>query len=182
MSMLLSPALDLLVPYAERHRDRRNIATHVVGVPLVVVAASVLLAHPAIEVAGWVGTPAWVIYTLAAAWYLTRGAFALGAATGLGLAVLVVVGQGAASDASVASWLGWGMGLLGFGGGLLLLGHYYEGRRPAKAGHLVALLVAPLFVTLELLGAVRPWRHLFDEVERLAAPTTLRDLAQPAAR
>jgi hypothetical protein len=43
-------------------------------------------------------------------------------------------------------------------------------------------LVAPLFVTLELLGAVRPWRHLFDEVERLAGPTILRDLAQPAPR
>lgn len=182
MSTLLHPALDLLVPYAERHRDRRNIVTHVVGVPLVVVAASVLLARPAVEVGGWVGTPAWVIYTLAAAWYLTRGAFALGAATVLGIAALVVVGQGAAAGASVASWLGWGVGLLGFGGGLLVLGHYYEGRRPTPAGHFAGLLVAPLFVALELLGAYRPWRRLFDEVEHLAGPTTLRDLAQPAPR
>ena len=48
MSMLLSPALVCWCPMPN-HRDRRNIATHVVGVPLVVVAAQRAAAHPAIE-------------------------------------------------------------------------------------------------------------------------------------
>jgi len=182
MSGLLRPAADLLSDYALRHRDRRNIATHVVGIPLVVVAASMLLARPALEVAGWLATPASVVFVPVAWWYLTRGAPALGAATALALGLLVVIGQGAADGAGVASWLGWAAGLLIAGSSLLLLGHYYEGQQPALGGDPAGLLVGPMFVLLELLGSRRPWRQLRDEVERRAGPTTIRDLAAPLAR
>ena len=37
-------AQQLLAQYAAYHRDRRNIATHFVGVPLIVFAVGVLLA------------------------------------------------------------------------------------------------------------------------------------------
>ena len=40
-------ATDLLVQYATYHRDRRNIASHFVGVPMIVFAVGVLLAKPA---------------------------------------------------------------------------------------------------------------------------------------
>ena len=39
-------ANDLLSQYAQYHRDQRNIASHFVGVPMVVFAVGVLLAHP----------------------------------------------------------------------------------------------------------------------------------------
>ena len=37
------PALTLLTQYATYHRDRRNIQTHLVGVPIIVFAIGVLL-------------------------------------------------------------------------------------------------------------------------------------------
>ena len=77
------PALTLLVQYAEYHRDPRNIQTHLVGVPLIVLALGVLLSQPALSVAGAVLTPAWVIFVLIAGWYLTRGLWALGLAVSL---------------------------------------------------------------------------------------------------
>lgn len=182
MTRLFRPALDLLVPYARCHRDRRNIATHFVGVPMMVLALSVLLARPALEVVGWAATPARAAFVPLALWYLTRGAPALGAATALGVGLLVVLGHGAASGASLASWLAWGLSLFAFGGSAVLLGHYYEGRRPACAADAVGVLVGPMFVALEMLGACGLLRRLRAEVERRAGPTTLRDLAQPLAR
>src|SRR5881396_2262692 len=42
--------LDLLSQYAEYHRDRRNIVTHLIGVPMIVFAVGVLLARPGFAV------------------------------------------------------------------------------------------------------------------------------------
>ena len=42
-------AIDLLTQYAEYHRDRRNITTHLIGVPMIVFAIGVLLARPGFE-------------------------------------------------------------------------------------------------------------------------------------
>ena len=39
----MRPAIDLLSQYALYHRDRRNIASHFVGVPMIVFAVGVLL-------------------------------------------------------------------------------------------------------------------------------------------
>ncbi|GMV47625.1 MAG: hypothetical protein AMXMBFR66_30230 [Pseudomonadota bacterium] len=182
MPRLFRPALDLLVQYARCHRDRRNIATHFVGVPMMVLALSVLLARPALEVSGWAATPARAAFVPLALWYLTRGAPALGAATALGVGLLVLLGHGAAAGTSLTTWLAWGLGLFALGGTAVLLGHYYEGRRAACAGDAVGVLVGPMFVALEMLGACGLLRRLHGEVERRAGPTTLRDLAQPLAR
>ena len=38
-------ATDLLAQYAEYHRDRRNIVSHFVGVPMIVFGVGVLLAR-----------------------------------------------------------------------------------------------------------------------------------------
>jgi len=45
--------------YAAYHRDRRNIATHFVGVPMIVFAVAVLLSRPHFELAGMPLNPAW---------------------------------------------------------------------------------------------------------------------------
>ena len=39
------PANELMVQYAAYHRDRRNIATHFVGIPLIVFAIGIFLAR-----------------------------------------------------------------------------------------------------------------------------------------
>ena len=44
--------VDQLSQYAAYHRDRRNIATHFVGIPLIVFAIGVLLARAEVSVGG----------------------------------------------------------------------------------------------------------------------------------
>ena len=77
------PATELMVQYAAYHRDRRNIATHFLGIPLIVLAIGIFLARAQFEVAQVHFTPAWVVWALASAWYLTRGNLVLGLATSL---------------------------------------------------------------------------------------------------
>ena len=51
----------LMVQYAHYHRDRRNIATHLVGVPLIFMAIGIMLTQPEWVVADRLLTPAWVV-------------------------------------------------------------------------------------------------------------------------
>jgi uncharacterized membrane protein YGL010W len=170
----LRPAQTLLTQYAAYHRDQRNIQTHLVGVPMIVFGIGVLLSHPVVHVAGWALTPAWVLYAITAAWYLTRGEWALQVAVTGVMAVLIGAAQwlGHAS----ASWVAWGVGLFALGWLIQFVGHYYEGRKPAFADDLVGLLVGPMFVVLELLAALGAFRPLMERIEAEAGPTHLRDL------
>ena len=45
-------ATELLAQYAEYHRDRRNIVSHFVGVPMIVFGVGVLLARPTLATGG----------------------------------------------------------------------------------------------------------------------------------
>jgi uncharacterized membrane protein YGL010W len=179
MATPFRPAFDLLVQYALYHRDQRNIATHFFGVPMIVFAVGVLLAKPAFALGGLMLTPAWVVFTLAALWYLTRGEFLLGAATAAGMAVLILLAHQAAGSGTLA-WLGWGVGCFVVGWIIQFVGHYYEGRKPAFADDLVGLLVGPMFVVMELLAMAGLFKALVARIESQAGPTFVRDLAHPA--
>lgn len=175
----LRPAVDLLADYATYHRDRRNIQTHLVGVPLIVFAIGVLLAQPVFSAASLTLTPAWVLFALTSVWYLTRNHLAAGACTVAVMAVLLAGAQALAH--TQAAWLAWGVGLFVTGWVIQFIGHYYEGRKPAFVDDVSGLLVGPLFVVVELLIAAGLCRDLAQEIERRAGPTYLRDLAHPAA-
>jgi uncharacterized membrane protein YGL010W len=178
MSSPFRPALALLAQYAEYHRDRRNIATHFVGVPMIMFGALVLLSRPGFEIAGLALSPAWLLLALVIAWTLTRGALALGLATS---AVWLLLALGAhALDGR--GWWAWGLGFFAVGWVIQFVGHYYEGRKPAFVDDLVGLFVAPMFVLLEMLAPAGLFRGLMAEVERIAGPTVLRDLAHPVPR
>ena len=171
--------LDLLAQYAAYHRDRRNILTHFVGVPMIVFGVGVLLARIHVAPTGLELDGAWVAFCLVAAWYLSRrGPLALGLAVSAATALLMALAAGVAGG-STASWLAWGLGMFGVGWAIQFVGHYYEGRKPAFVDDLAGLLVGPMFVMAEamfLLGWNKP---LLAEIERRAGPTHLRDLAQP---
>jgi len=174
------PALTLLTQYATYHRDRRNIQTHLVGVPMIVFAIGVLLSHPVVPVAGMSLTPAWLVFLLSAAWYLTRGEFGLQVVVVAVMALLI--GSAQVLGQSSPSWVAWGVGLFALGWVIQFVGHYYEGRKPAFADDLVGLLVGPMFVVLELLALAGFFKGLVGEVEGRAGPTRVRDLAHPVAR
>ncbi|MBA4176004.1 MAG: hypothetical protein C0505_05510 [Leptothrix sp. (in: Bacteria)] len=173
-------AQQLLSQYAEYHRDRRNIATHFVGVPMIMFGALVLLARPTFELAGLTLTPAALALALVLPWTLSRGAFGLGSVTALAwvaLAMLAHLIAGATGQGPA-----WGAGFFLVGWVIQFVGHYYEGRKPAFVDDLVGLFVAPMFVLLEMLAPLGLFRGLLAEVERHAGPTVLRDLAHPATR
>jgi uncharacterized membrane protein YGL010W len=175
------PAVELLGQYAEYHRDRRNISTHFVGVPMIVFGVGVLLAWPTFQVGGLALTPAWLVFVLTATWYLTRGQAALGTVTAAGVGLLVLAAH-AVAGGGAAPWLAWGLGFFFVGWVIQFIGHYYEGRKPAFVDDLVGLLVAPMFVVLEALAPLGLFKGLMAEIERRAGPTLIRDLAHPATR
>ncbi len=181
MASPFRPAVTLLRQYAQYHRDRRNILTHFIGVPMIVFAVSVLLTRPSVEVAHWVLTPAWLVFGIAASWYLTRGHLGIGLATTVAVGALTVLAHRVGS-APVGIWLAWGLGFFLVGWVIQFVGHYYEGKKPAFADDLVGLLVGPMFVVLEALAPLGLFKELMAQVEQHAGATHLRDLAHPVAR
>jgi len=172
-------ATDLLSQYATYHRDQRNIASHFIGVPMIVFAVGVLLARPAFALGGLALSPAWVLFALVVAWYLSRGNLGLGLAVSAGSGVLLLAAHRVA-DGSVVTWLGWGVGVFALGWLIQFVGHWYEGRKPAFVDDIVGLLVGPMFVTAEAMFMLGWNKPLMAEIERRAGPTTLRDLAKIA--
>jgi uncharacterized membrane protein YGL010W len=174
-------ATDLMAQYAAYHRDRRNIATHFVGIPLIVFGVGALLARPAFPVGGWPITPAALAWALSSLWYLTRGNLALGIATSLANLLLIAAAV-PLGLLDTTSWLAWSLGVFFAGWALQFLGHYYEGRKPAFADDLRGLLIGPMFVVGEALFALGWGKQLLAEIEARVGPTHLRDLHAPAAR
>ena len=172
-------ATDLLSGYAQYHRDQRNILSHFIGVPLIVFAIGVLLARPAFGLGGLVLSPAWIVFALAAAWYLTRGNLALGLVVSACVGVLMLAAHRVGAG-STAAWLGWGVGSFVVGWVIQFIGHWYEGRKPAFVDDISGLLVGPMFVTAEALFMLGWNKPLLAEIERRAGPTVVRDLAKIA--
>jgi uncharacterized membrane protein YGL010W len=173
-------ANQLMIDYAAYHRDKRNIASHFIGIPLIVYSIGILLARPAFEVGGITLTPVWVIWALATVWYLTLGNLALGIAVSVVNGVLIYLAAPLAAG-SIASWLAWGIGTFVVGWVIQFVGHYYEGKKPAFVDDLLGLLTGPMFVTAEAMFALGWGKSLLAEIEQRVGPTKIRDLTQPAA-
>ncbi len=174
-------ATELMIGYAKYHRDRRNIATHFVGIPLIIFAIGVLLARPTVMMAGYALTPAWGLWLLTTLWYLTRGNFLLALAVSLMNLVLISLAQ-AFGAMTTGTWLSVGLGTFVFGWVLQFVGHYYEGKKPAFVEDVSGLFVGPMFVAAEAMFAIGWGRELVGEIERRVGPTHLRDLHLQATR
>ncbi|WP_295376036.1 DUF962 domain-containing protein [uncultured Pseudacidovorax sp.] len=161
-----------LATYAGYHRDPRNIATHFVGIPMIVLAVVVLLSRPGFMLAGLSLTPAVIASLLAMAYYL-RLDLRFGAVMAALLALALWFGDWAAA-LPTAQWLAVGIGGFVVGWAFQFVGHWYEGRKPAFVDDLVGLLIGPLFVVAEaafMLGLCQPLRQA---VEQRAGPVRQR--------
>ena len=172
---------DQLSTYAAYHRDRRNIITHFIGIPMIVLAVTILLSRPAFDVGLPVPlTPAIVLFVLTSLFYL-RLEFALGLTMVVQTALYTWAGHWF-GEQSTAVWLVSGIGLFVLGWVIQFIGHFYEGRKPAFVDDIVGLLVGPMFVVGEWLFAVGWGHEMLAEIERRVGPTHLRDLAASATR
>ncbi|WP_415772641.1 DUF962 domain-containing protein [Pseudomonas sp. LB3P38] len=140
--------VDHLSQYAAYHRDPRNIATHFIGIPLIVVAVAVLLSRPEWSLAGvWV-SPA-VLLALASAWFYLRLELRLGVLMTVLLGLCIWLGHVLAQQSTLV-WLASGIGMFVVGWAIQFVGHHYEGRKPAFVDDVTGLIVGPLFVVVEL--------------------------------
>jgi len=158
-----------LTDYAACHRDRRNIATHFVGIPLITLAVAVLLSRPAFELTGLALSPALVAGALIVAFYLR-----LDIGTGIIMAVLISLalafGTWAAGQPTLL-WLTIGITGLVAGFALQFIGHHLEGRKPAFADDLMGLLIGPLFLVVEVMFAFGLHRDMQRRIETVVGPT-----------
>jgi uncharacterized membrane protein YGL010W len=157
--------VDRLASYAEYHRDKRNIATHFVGIPMILVGTQAALAKVGIgPVNAAVGATA-----LATRYYRALD-------PSWGTAMTAVLGATCAAGTAIATlpfplWAGASAGLFVGGWALQFVGHMFEGRKPAFFDDLRGLLDGPLFLVAEAAFAVGMFPELREEVERRAGPT-----------
>ena len=162
-----------LSQYAEYHRDRRNIATHFVGIPLIVLAVAELLSRPGLELAGLWLSPAALVAAAAAIFYLR-----LDLRYGLLMSALLLLSLWFGAALAVQSttlWLSVGVALFVIGWIIQFVGHYYEGRKPAFVDDLMGLVVGPLFVVAELGFMLGLRKDVEQAVEERAGPTCIRN-------
>lgn len=152
-----------LSKYREYHHDHRNVLTHAIGIPMIVLGITILLSRPALEIGDFAITPAVVAGVMASLWYLRLDLRTGLIMAGL-LALFVVVGHRIAQD-SAATWLGGGIAMFIIGWVFQLVGHKFEGRKPAFVDDLRSFLVGPLFVVVEGLFALGLMKDLRREVE-----------------
>lgn len=165
--------VDHLAQYAAYHRDKRNIVTHFIGIPLIVVAVAVLLSRPGVEVAGLWLSPAAAV-TLASVLFYLRLDLRLGVVMGV-LLTLTLWLAAICAQSSTAAWLSVGLGAFIIGWIIQFVGHYYEGRKPAFVDDVLGLIIGPLFVVAELGFLLGLRDELRQQVEERAGPTCLRE-------
>ena len=140
---------DQLSMYAMYHRDIRNIWTHFIGIPMIVLAVVVLLSRPQIELNEWIVTPARGLLLLVAIYYIFLSV-KLGIAMSALLSLSVFAGEQVAALSTV-EWLTWGISLFVAGWMIQFIGHYWEGKKPAFFDDIRGLLIGPLCVVVEAL-------------------------------
>lgn len=157
-----------LTQYARYHRDRRNIFTHFVGIPMIVFAIAVLLSRPSWQVAELSVSLAWGMVLVLGAFYL-RLDLRLGLLM-TALITLCVWGAAKVAAQSTGVWLSAGIGLFVVGWIIQFVGHYFEGKKPAFVDDLMGLAVGPLFVVVEGLFMLGALTGLRQQVEQGAGP------------
>ncbi len=165
--------VDHLAQYAAYHRDRRNIVSHFIGIPMIVVAVAVLLSRPGFEIAGLWLAPATLVALASVIFYLR-----LDTRFGLLMAMLMGLCLWAGASLAVAStglWLTAGIGLFVVGWVIQFVGHYYEGRKPAFVDDVMGLVIGPLFVVAELAFLLGLRKDVEQAVVEIAGPTCIRE-------
>lgn len=173
--------LEHLSTYASYHRDRRNIATHFAGIPMILFSITAFLARPSFAIGdtGYALAPVHFIALGAAVFY-----FLLDLRYGLAMAIVLglnIWGSTVLASQSTAVWAGVAGGMFVVGWIFQLVGHVWEGKKPAFVDDLVGLLIGPLFIVAEAGFFIGLGRHVNEEIERAVGPTRINHRRQPAS-
>lgn len=138
--------------YAAYHQDPRNKASHFVGVPMIIFGLFIALAWARVDVGGATLTAAMLLAAVVLVWY-----FLLDVPLALAMlavnALLLYLADLVATQpmATGAMWFA-----VFFGGGwvIQLIGHVWEGRKPALVDNFFQIFVAPIFLAAEVFFAL----------------------------
>ena len=174
----MTPLEQLLTQYAAYHRDRRNIATHFAGVPMIVFAILLAAETIAIPVGSSAFTLAGFLWLAASMFYLKLD-FAMGITMAAILFAMFAGANEMVPRMGTMSSLGWAAAIFVAGWALQFLGHRFEGMKPAFFDDVKQLLVGPLFVCAELAFLVGARAELRSRIEAHVGPTVARRTAWP---
>ena len=139
-----------LATYASYHRDRRNRATHFVGIPAIILSLLLVLALWRFAAGGVPLSGAWLVGALAATGWIALD-LTVGIAMAIFLLPLVLFAEWwVARFGAMATWELFGVLFVG-GWVFQLVGHVFEGRRPALADNLFQAFIGPMFLMAEVL-------------------------------
>jgi len=138
--------------YAAYHQDARNKATHFVGVPMIIFGLFIALGWARIDAGGVTLTAAMLLAAVVLVWYFLLDvplALAMLVANGVLLYLADLV-----SVQPVATGALWFLAFFGGGWVIQLVGHVYEGRKPALVDNFFQIFVAPIFLAAEMFFAL----------------------------
>ncbi|MBV1775872.1 DUF962 domain-containing protein [Burkholderiaceae bacterium DAT-1] len=167
-----------LANYAAYHRDTRNIATHFVGIPMIVVSVAILLSKLTVLIVGWRFSAAAVVAAGASLFYLNLNR-PIGILMSILMALSVWAGYAAAAQ-DTQTWLMLGVGGFVVGWIIQFVGHVFEGRKPAFVDDLTGLIIGPLFVACEALFMLGMCLELKAQIEAVVGPTRSGKISKPA--
>ena len=138
--------------YAAYHQDARNKATHFLGVPMIIVSLFIPLAWLRLEIGGYAITGAMAFAAIVLAYYFFLDV-PLAIATSVFTVAFLLGAHWLARQGAVFGWSAFA--LLFVGGWIIqLVGHAYEGRKPALADNLFQIFIAPIFLCAEVFFAL----------------------------
>jgi uncharacterized membrane protein YGL010W len=154
-----------LTQNAAYQRDRRNIATHFVGVPMIVFAIVLALATARIPNGGPFLALSVAVSAAACVYYLLLD-LKLGISMVIVLAAMCAGANLIVERMGIGGALGAAVAIFVVGWVIQFVGHKYEGVKPAFFDDAKQLLIGPLFVCAEayfLLGARNDLRRYIED-------------------
>jgi len=138
--------------YAAYHQDARNKASHFVGVPMIIFGLFIALGWARVELGGVTLTAAMLLAAVVMVWY-----FLLDVPLALAMLVTNAVLLYLADMVSVqpiGAGFVWFLAFFGGGWVIQLVGHMWEGRKPALVDNFFQIFVAPIFLAAEVFFAL----------------------------
>ena len=151
---------ELLQEYQQEHQNHNNIMAHTVGVPAVLIGALILLSWVSISIAShWHVTFSWVAVIAVLAYYYR-----------LNVKLAIVMTVVLAIITLICSWIGYPKPttfnvtlfiILFVGGAIsLFIGHSFEMSKNSFQSCLSRLLVAPLFLLIQVLETLKLTKYV----------------------
>lgn len=157
--------IEQMAMYSAYHRDGRNKATHFVGVPAIAYSLLIPMAFVKLFAVGGFSITLAFVFTTAVLIYWIAMDRPFGLATAILFFPAVFIAEWIVRQGATIAWIAFAVLFVG-GWIIQLVGHAFEGRKPALADNLLQVLIAPVFLVAETVFAMGGRRTLHDEVMR----------------